>query len=210
VLHGVRLKGFAEPATVAELWALDEAEVVAEIKGVAAEGLLQRREGRVSGWSLTADGRVLHAELLAAELTASGAEAVVSDAYHRFLAHNPDLLGVCTAWQLRSTDDGQLVNDHTDAAYDADVVARLGAVHERVQPVLVDLAGALERFGRYPARLAHAIERVRAGETAWFTKPLLDSYHTIWFELHEDLLATLALQRGAEGRARGAADGTVR
>jgi hypothetical protein len=25
----------------------------------------------------------------------------------------------------------------------------------------------------------------------------MDSYHTVWFELHEDLLATLGLERGA-------------
>jgi hypothetical protein len=98
------------------------------------------------------------------------------------------------------TDAGQAINDHTDHAYDAGVVARLGAVDQAARPVLADLAAALARFGRYPERLGNALRRVQLGEAEWFTKPLLDSYHTVWFELHEDLLATLGLQRGAEGR----------
>ncbi|MDQ1375434.1 MAG: hypothetical protein QOJ09_2772, partial [Actinomycetota bacterium] len=28
--------------------------------------------------------------------------------------------------------------------------------------------------------------------------PLIDSYHTVWFELHEDLLSTLGIERGSE------------
>ena len=30
------------------------------------------------------------------------------------------------------------------------------------------------------------------------TKPMIDSYHSVWFELHEDLLATLGIERGSE------------
>jgi hypothetical protein len=92
------------------------------------------------------------------------------------------------------------MNDHTDPVYDAEVVSRLSAVDERIRPVLADLEAALARFERYPERLGNALRRVQLGEAEWFTKPLLDSYHTVWFELHEDLLATLGLQRGAEGR----------
>lgn len=200
VLHGVRLKGFAEAPAVAALWALDETEVDVELKELADDGLVQRRDGRVSGWMLTPAGREAHATLVAAELIEAGARPAVDGAYRRFLRLNPELLGACTAWQLRAGDDGQVVNDHTDRAYDAEVVRRLATVDDDCQPVLADLAEALERFGRYPDRLANAVRRVQLGESEWFTKPLLDSYHTIWFELHEDLLSTLGLQRGSEGR----------
>ncbi len=60
------------------------------------------------------------------------------------------------------------------------------------------LAEALERFGGYGERLAHAVDQVQAGEKDWFTKPTIDSYHTVWFELHENLLATLGVERGKE------------
>jgi hypothetical protein len=89
-----------------------------------------------------------------------------------------------------------VVNDHGDAEYDRGVVERLAAVDEGVRPVTADLAAALERYDRYGPRLAAALDRVRAGDGDWFTKPLVDSYHTVWFELHEDLMATLGIQRG--------------
>jgi DNA-binding MarR family transcriptional regulator len=200
VLHGVRLKGLAEAAAVADLWLLDEGEATSELKALAADGLVQRRDGRVSGWSLTPEGRAEHDRLTAAEVAEAGVRPAVEDAYRRFLGINPELLATCTAWQLKVSETGQAINDHTDHAYDAEVVARLGAVDERARPVLADLGQALAWFGRYPERLGNALRRVQLGEAEWFTKPLLDSYHTVWFELHEDLLATLGLQRGAEGR----------
>src|ERR671911_73066 len=61
-----------------------------------------------------------------------------------------------------------------------------------------DLAGALERYRRYRAHLDRAIAKVERGEGDWFTNPLMPSYHTVWFELHEDLLTTLGLDRSAE------------
>ena len=77
-------------------------------------------------------------------------------------------------------------------------IERLMVVHEAVVPIADDLAAALPRFGRYGPRLTNAVDRVRAGEVDWFTKPVLDSYHSVWFELHEDLLATLGIERGEE------------
>ena len=200
VLHGLRLKGFAEAGAVASLYGVDESDVALELKALAEDGLVLRRDGRVSGWSLTGDGRVSEAVALAEELERTGARDAIDGAYQRFRTVNPELLDVCTSWQLRSVNGSTAINDHADAAYDASVVDRLGALHDEAQPLLAELRSTLPRFARYPERLAHALARVRAGEAEWFTKPLLDSYHTVWFELHEDLLSTLGIQRGAEAR----------
>ena len=95
--------------------------------------------------------------------------------------------------------DGDLiVNDHTDPAHDAAVVARLGDADRVVRGVCNDLGGVLARFDGYGDRFAEALARVRAGEVEWFTRPLIDSYHTVWFELHENLLATLGIERVRE------------
>jgi DNA-binding MarR family transcriptional regulator len=199
VLHGLRLKGFAEAAPVAEAAGLDAAEVEDHLRALAGEGLVSRRDGRVSGWSLTSDGRAEHRRLVSEELDVSGAKAVVDDAYRRFLALNPELLAVCTAWQLRPEGDASVVNDHGDAAYDRQVVERLAAVHGQVEPLTDELARHLGRYGRYGPRLRAALDKVTGGDPVWFTKPIIDSYHTVWFELHEDLLCTLGLERAAEG-----------
>ena len=81
------------------------------------------------------------------------------------------------------------------------VIARLKAIDTAVTPVLDDLAAALDRYRHYAPRFAAALARLDAGELEWFTKPLIDSYHTIWFELHEDLLSSLGLERSKEGVA---------
>ena len=44
-------------------------------------------------------------------------------------------------------------------------------------------------------RLTAALGRVEAGEIEGLTKPLANSYHDIWMELHEDLIVTLQLTR---------------
>jgi pyruvate,orthophosphate dikinase len=108
------------------------------------------------------------------------------------------MLGVCTSWQLRDVDGTQSINDHSDADYDRSVIDRLVAIHDRVRPVTVDLREAMARFGGYGKRLRDALEKVVAGEHEWFTKPVIDSYHTVWFELHEDLLSTLGIERSTE------------
>ena len=117
-------------------------------------------------------------------------------AYEAFLPANARLKEVTTAWQMR---DGE-PNDHTDAAYDATVIATLGEIDVAIGPVCTRLASALDRFGRYGRLLGEALARVRAGDGDWFTRPTVASYHTVWFELHEDLLATLNLDRATETR----------
>ncbi len=194
VLHGLRLKGFADTEPVAELLQMPAADVAAQLDGLLAEDLVVRRDGTMSGWALTPTGRKEGERLLAEELDAVGGRELVADAYARFTALNDELLALCTDWQMR----GEAVNDHSDAAYDQEVIGRLIGFHDRVRPVVVDLRELLERFGGYSSRLRTAVERVAGGEPEYFTRPIIDSYHTVWFELHEDLLATLGLDRATE------------
>jgi hypothetical protein len=195
VLHGLRLRGFGEPGPIAAVVGLDEQRVVDHLAKLQVEELVLRRDGRLAGWALTPLGRAEQEQLARLDLGAAGAADVVRDGYQRFVASNTELLGVCTDWQVRSG----VPNDHADPAYDASVLARLRAVDDAVRPVLDDLAAALDRYRHYTPRFAGALARLDAGELEWFTKPLIDSYHTIWFELHEDLLSTLGLERSKEG-----------
>lgn len=198
VLHGLRLKGFAEAPAVAETVTVDASAAKLLLDELVAEQLATYREGRMSGFTLTPSGRAEHARLLSDELDAAGVREAIRAAYKRFLGLNGGLLEVCTAWQLRDVDGEPAINDHTDPAYDAGVIARLAALHAQVHPICDELAGSLARYAVYGPRLTTALDRVRAGDTDWFTKPVIPSYHTIWFELHEDLLSTLGIERGSE------------
>ena len=194
VLHGLRLKAFPDTDALAVAVGLPVDDVAATLARFATDGLVRRVEGHITGWTLTPEGRRDGERRLADELEAAGAREAVRDGYQRFVALNTELLEVCTDWQMR----GDAVNDHRDAAYDQQVVDRLIDLHVKVRPVVADLRGHLARFAPYATRLRTALERVTEGERDWFTKPTIDSYHSVWFELHEDLLATLGLERAKE------------
>jgi hypothetical protein len=197
-LHALRLRSLCEVDVVAVRFDLDPAVVAQILDGAADAGLVRYRAGRMSGWSLTGDGR-RHAEaLLVDELAAAGTRPAVEATYGRFLPLNARVLEVCTDWQVVQLGGQQVVNAHDDADRDAQVLERFSALHFEAMPIVDELSGSLDRLGGYTDRLAHAHDRVVAGDHAWLTRPTVDSYHTVWFELHEDLLATLGRSRSDE------------
>ena len=198
VLHAVRLAGRAEPRRLAGLAGLDEDGVRRQLEALAAAGLVRRHEGRFGGWAPTPLGTRHDDEVLAAELETIGGRPGLEAAYRSFLALNPELLAACTDWQLVASEPRPRRNDHRDRAYDAAVLRRLEGVHGRVRPVLDELGRRAPRFAGYGPRLQAALDRVRAGDHEWFTGALVDSYHQVWFELHQDLLLTLGIERGEE------------
>jgi hypothetical protein len=197
VLHALRLKGFAEATGAADLSGLPGDDVEKQLDALADEQLVIHRDGRLSGWSLTPAGRTEHERLLAKELADVGGRDDVERAYHAFLELNGELLAVCTAWQMK----GEALNDHTDEEYDRGVIDRLLSLHASLGPILDGLTACLGRYEGYAPRFDAAIGRLRAGDRDYFTKPMIDSYHTVWFELHEDLLATLGVERAKEAWA---------
>lgn len=194
VLHTLRCIGFAGSARVADAAGLSEPDTESELIDLAVAGLVTHLPGDFGGWGLTDTGRAVAAERITDELASAAARTTVTSAYDRFLVLNPELLDLCTAWQLRSVDGVVTANDHGDPAYDARVLDRFAAFHQRALPVCAELAAALPRFGRYRVRLAAALDRAGAGVLEYVTDSTA-SYHTVWSQLHEDLLATLGIPR---------------
>ena len=195
-LHVLRIKGVAEPDVLVTATGLGVALITSSLADLVARGLAEHRDGVLQGWRPTASGVRRDDAWLGQELEAAGARGALGEAYRSFLVLNPELLRACTAWQLVDAGDGSLSpNDHRDRSYDAGVVAHLAEIHRRAQPILLELTRHLPRFRPYRPRLQTALDHVRAGDGDWFTRPLLDSYHQVWFELHQDLLSTLGLDR---------------
>jgi hypothetical protein len=142
---------------------------------------------------LSPEGRARLDELLAVERSSVDSAALLA-VYDEFRSVNREFKALVTDWQLR---DGQ-PNTHEDADYDAGVLARLDEVHRRVTPIVEAVSAELPRLGHYSAKLGAALDRVHAGETMWLSRPLIDSYHTVWFELHEELILAAGLTREAE------------
>ncbi|MEM7466152.1 MAG: hypothetical protein AAF387_04640, partial [Pseudomonadota bacterium] len=85
--------------------------------------------------------------------------------------------------------------DHSNADYDAEIIDRLGDLHERFEPVLARMIGALPRMNVYQEKLTTALEKAEDGDAQWVSAAEIESYHTVWFEMHEDLLRVLGRER---------------
>jgi hypothetical protein len=195
VLHALKLKGFADAGTVAELSALPVADVERQLDIARRSGDAERREGPISGWSLTRLGRTHHSVLLGVDVEASEASPVLVDVYPEFSEINARFKQVCTDWQLRVVDGNYGPNRHDDPSYDRLVVAALGQVDDRVQPICRTLAAVLDRMSPYGRRLSAALARVQAGDRESFTRPLANSYHDVWMEMDGDLVVTMNVAR---------------
>ena len=100
-----------------------------------------------------------------------------------------------TAWQMR---DAETLNDHLDADYDNAVLDRLAALHDEAVTWLRPLESACPRLSGYRLRLARAMERIKSGDQRFIASPRVDSFHTVWFELHEDLIQIAGRTREGE------------
>lgn len=202
VLHALRLAGVAETEPLSRRIGTRGEVLLPVLHSFRGAGFVRRHEGSLPGWSLTAAGRRRGEQLLAAELRRSGKRHRVEAAYGEFLDLNRGVLTACTDWQVRVDSDPMVLNDHTDREYDEEVLERLESLHARALGMLRSLVADVQRFVGYGPRLSNALATARRGEVDWVTKPVIDSYHTVWFELHEDLLATLGRRRSDESAGR--------
>ena len=141
--------------------------------------------------------------MLTAERETWGTEPAAA-ALDAFLALDHRVKVIVTAWQLRGDPDSGVVNDHSDADYDRDVLERLAAVHADAMTWLAPQAEGLSRLADYGVRLGRAVEGAVGGDNRFVASPRVDSYHGIWFELHEDLIRLAGRTREEElaaGRA---------
>ena len=136
------------------------------------------------------------------EVDSLGIRLEIETSYKEFSRLNNDFKELCTDWQLKPSLDAseveQVLNDHSDPEYDKGVIDRLVELDKQAQPVCASLAEQLERFSSYGSRFTHALEMVLKGDTDWIAKPMIESYHTVWFELHENFFSTLGIDRASE------------
>ena len=202
VLQTLRVKGFVDTETVAETVGLSQEDSLEMLNQFAEDGMASYREGRMVGWMITPEGRTFGEQLLANEVNNLGIRPEIETAYKEFSQLNDDFKELCTDWQLKpSTDESggeQVLNDHSDPDYDKGVIDRLVELDKQTQPMCASLAEQLERFASYGNRFTHALEMVLEGDTDWIAKPMMESYHTVWFELHENFFSTLGIDRASE------------
>ena len=177
-----------------------DALVALVVRGMARESVSPAQQALADAGLILVKGPIMMptpagTEYVAARLRladdAPQRERIMST-FHRFLPVNRGLRDLCTAWQVRP--DGS-VNDHSDDGYDAGVRDRLDDIDDAVAPLLKRFAEDIPRLSGYRERLAQALEKLDEGDDAWFASPLVDSYHTVWMHLHQELLLTIGMSR---------------
>ncbi|KRB80430.1 hypothetical protein ASE01_02865 [Nocardioides sp. Root190] len=194
LFQAVRLKGRAKADDLAAAAGLSGDAAAPILRDLQAAGHIEEARERLK---LTPVGRIaLEAELAEERDTVDRAALVA--AYHEFDDHNNVLKALMTRWQLK---DESTPNDHTDATYDGAVIDDLGVLDVAFAPLLQRFVDLAPRLGHYPAKFARALQLIREGDHSWFARPLADSYHTVWFELHEELIGLAGLTRADEAAA---------
>jgi pyruvate, orthophosphate dikinase len=200
VLRVLAIKGYATPEGVATALLASADEITVLLDRLVADGLAEMAAG---SFRLTTDGKAVATEHIERDSAAWGLERATG-ALDTFLVLDGRLKATVTAWQIREVDGEQTFNDHSDAAYDAGVLADLAALDAGARAWLEPLTGSLPRLRAYLERLERANDAAQAGDQRYVASPRVDSYHGVWFELHEDLIQLAGRSRAEEvaaGRA---------
>ena len=142
------------------------------------------------GVALTGEGRQWLAKQIASERLGLDA-AALAVCYDRFTGLNDDFKALVSEWQLSSAEA------QTDEAW-ASLVQAVAALHTRLRPLIDETAGHVDRLRAYGGRFERALAALRAGERSMLASPLEESYHTVWFEYHEELIALCGRDRATE------------
>jgi pyruvate, orthophosphate dikinase len=193
LLQVLSVKGRATPEA---LGVAVDADASAALAQLVATGLVENTR---LGYRVTELGAGRVDELYAREREVAG--RVIDDVYEAFAPINDEVKQIVTDWQMRPVGGQLVLNDHRDHRHDQMVVARLRRTDATVSAVLAPLTIALPRFEVYPRRLQRAVTLVGEGDHSMVAAPVKDSYHTVWFELHEELIILSGRNRADEEAA---------
>jgi hypothetical protein len=192
VMHGLAIKKHATPEAVAGILGM-EVETVRTTLAQLVEG---KRVVEAQGKYVLAPAARMALDCDYSRLYAEArGDSSFRDGYNEYERLNTTLKQLITEWQTVEVRGQRVPNDHRDKDYDDKIIDRLGELHERAEAALEKLARVLPRFSIYRDKLAAALEKAEDGDIAWVSDAKIESYHTLWFELHEDLLRLMRRER---------------
>ena len=194
VLEVLLIKGIATVDQLTLNLACDPESLSALLAQLGAASLIEAATG---GDRLTGEGKLRALAAFDADRQRVGADrlAELLGSFHELDLRMKDTV---TAWQLRPSGDEPVFNDHSDPGYDAQVLERLSELHHDAVAWVAPLTAAFARFERYQGRLEWALTVAQGGDQRYVASPRVDSYHSVWFELHEDLIRLIGRRRSDE------------
>lgn len=185
LLRALQLKGLCSIERLAAVLGCPE-EIVS--------GLLEEHESFLKrtprGFALTAEGRDWVQHQLAQEC--SRVRAGLEAAWGQFLPLNQQLKAIVSEAQVSGINP-----EHERWQW---LVDSMRTLHASFRPVVAGAAGVAPRLRGYPRRFDAALAAIASGDQSMLASPLKDSYHTVWFEFHEELIALTGRNREEEER----------
>lgn len=192
VLHALALRHVAEAPVVARVAGMDEAAAAVALAEAVADGDVAPMG---EAYALSAQGRARLDEAYPERFAAARESPDLVARMDEFEVINGELLVVLTDWQTVAVGAHSVTNDHTDADYDDRIIGRLGELHDRVEATLMQMTGHLPSLSRFVERLEHAVGQADVGARGYVSSAAVDSYHTVWHEMHESMLRALGRSR---------------
>ena len=193
VMRALALLGFASGERVAAALMTSP-----ETVGKVLQTLPQAHIGKAPrGLHVTPQGRAWLSGQLKAEREAVD-HAAAERLYRDFMTLDARFKQLVTDWQIKTIDGQKVPNDHNDAAYDAGIRAQLAEFHQVSAALVPNIVALSSRLIPFAQRFARAAAAIAAGDGSMIASPLKDSYHTIWFELHEELIHLAGRDRATE------------
>ena len=197
LLRGLLVSGVVTSEQLAISLGCAPQEVTSILDGMVAGGAVEGANGERR---LTGLGKLRALDVFATDRKQLGAERVAGllETFHPLDARMKETV---TAWQMRELGGQPVANDHSDSAYDAEVLRGLTQLHRDALSWMAPLRDSLSRFERYRCRLEGALDAALAGDHRYVASPRVDSYHGVWFELHEDLIRLAGQRRSDQEQA---------
>jgi pyruvate,orthophosphate dikinase len=167
-----------------ELFGVDHSSAPAVVDQLVTARLVERGEVLMT----TAAGEAALSEWFAADRAALGTAATTL--HEQFQPLDATLKLLASTWQSAEASD--------DWERRLEIVEALASLHDQLTELFSRYRAPIGRFDDYIRRLGQALAQVREGRTAYVASLSVDSYHTAWFQMHEDLLRVLDEQRESE------------
>lgn len=192
-LHVLTLKQMATAEQVADVIEQDQAVVEAALGRAVEEKAAMGARG---AFMITPVGRELLDAAYPEWFAEQRASAEIAAAMDEFESGvNLQVLRLMTDWQTVEVDGERQANDHSDTSRDGKILDQLHKTIERTSAVLAPLIATNPEVERFLDRAGAALTRAESGENDYVSGVRVDSFHTVWFQMHEHILRITGRER---------------
>jgi|YelNatPaOPRAMG01_1025707.scaffolds.fasta_scaffold02147_2 DNA-binding MarR family transcriptional regulator len=182
----------AEESTIKEDLGFEPTKFSSTIKSLLEKGFIEKFFGEQ--WKITSRGENAVSEERKTLLERSGQKDLFIRYCEEFEILNKEFKELVSRWQMKDEDGVLVPNDHKDPEYDFAIIEKMGTIHEKNKNLIERISKIFPFYKRFINRFEKAYERLTAGEFGYMDRAR-DSYHNIWFELHESLLKFSGMSR---------------